>query len=461
MLPHGPDVDAFERPATAELKPHKLEGTMAFMFETRFPQRVTAYAAGVPQLQQDYGDYGHEAAEALRSEPARVAIDGRIDQTHDPELRSWVASANGHPDFPIQNLPLGIFSPPGGGAARRRRDRRRDPRPRGRCRRRPVRRRGGAGRRGRRRPTLNALFWHSGAGPRRALRARLSELLRGGQRRAGQGGAAAASRRQTARCTCRRAIGDYTDFYVGIHHATNVGKLFRPDNPLLPNYKYVPIGYHGRASSIVPSGDAGAPPERPAQAAGRAEPELRPVPQPGLRAGARASGSAPATRSGEPIPIGEAAEHVAGFCLLNDWSARDIQAWEYQPLGPFLAKNFATHDLALGRHAGGAGAVPHPAAAAARGRSRSRCRYLLDEADQREGRARYRARGAAADRAGCGEAGCRRIGSRSSSTRHMYWTVAQMVAHHTSNGCNLRPGDLLGSGTISAPRGRLRQPAGD
>ena len=161
-------------------------------------------------------------------------------------------------------------------------------------------------------------------------------------------------------------IGDYTDFYVGIHHATNVGKLFRPDNPLLPNYKYVPIGYHGRASSVAPSGTPVRRPNGQRKPPDEAAPSFGPCRsldyelELGVWIG-------PGNALGAPIPIAEAAEHIAGFCLLNDWSARDIQAWEYQPLGPFLAKNFAHDDLALGRHAGGAGAVPHPAAAAPEG----------------------------------------------------------------------------------------------
>ena len=244
------------------------------------------------------------------------------------------------------------------------------------------------------------------------------------------------------------AIGDYTDFYVGIHHATNVGKLFRPDNPLLPNYKWVPIGYHGRASTVRALRHAGAPPERPAQAPGRDGTELRPLPQPRLRARARHLDRS-RQRAGQPDPDRQAAEHIAGYCLLNDWSARDVQAWEYQPLGPFLAKNFHTtvspwivtpEALAPFR----AAQPPRPAGDPAP------LAYLWDEADQRAGAfaielevllltERMRAAGREPHRLSQG------------STRDMYWTVAQLVTHHASNGCNLRPGDLLGSGTISAP----------
>ena len=193
MLPHGPDRDAFEGASKAELKPHKLEGTMAFMFETRFPQRVTAYAAGIPQLQKDYGDYGQELKKHFDPSRPRAAV--VTDATHDPSRRSWVASAEGHPDFPIQNLPLGVFSPPGGtpaggvaigdmildlpallatglleGEARKAAE-------------------AAAG------PTLNALL-ALGAGPRRALRARLVELLTHGSPEQGQGRAAAAPGRR-------------------------------------------------------------------------------------------------------------------------------------------------------------------------------------------------------------------------------------------------------------------------
>ena len=243
-------------------------------------------------------------------------------------------------------------------------------------------------------------------------------------------------------------VGDYTDFYAGIHHATNVGRLFRPDNPLLPNYKWVPIGYHGRASTVQPSG---VPVRRPNGQRKRPDEE---APNFGpcrnldyeLELGVWIG---PGNAPGEPIPIAAAADHVAGFCLLNDWSARDVQAWEYQPLGPFLAKSFATtvspwivtpEALEPFRTA----QPPRPEGDPAP------LPYLLDDADQRAGALeielevlllteRMRAAGSSPHRLSLG------------STRHLYWTVAQLVAHHASNGCSLRPGDLLGSGTISAP----------
>jgi fumarylacetoacetase len=368
----------------------------------------------------------------------------RLDPTHDPSRRSWVASANGHADFPIQNLPLGIFSPAGGTpragvaigdmildlgalhAAGLLQDE---------AARAAEAAAGGA---------LNALF-ALGAGPRRALRTRLSELLAEGS----------AARAATERCLHHAAdctphlparIGDYTDFYVGIHHATNVGRVFRPDNPLLPNYKHVPIGYHGRASSVVPSGT---PLRRPnGQRPGPDGPSFGPCErldyelELGIWIG-------PGNALGEPVPVGEAAEHVAGYGLLNDWSARDIQAWEYQPLGPFLAKNFAStvspwvitpEALAPFRIAQPQRPEGDPAPLP----------YLRDATDQSEG---------ALDldlevlilTPGLREKWLPPHRLARSNARHMYWTVAQMVAHHTSGGCNLQPGDLLGSGTISGP----------
>jgi fumarylacetoacetase len=244
------------------------------------------------------------------------------------------------------------------------------------------------------------------------------------------------------------AIGDYTDFYASVHHATNVGSMFRPDNPLLPNYKWVPIGYHGRASSIVPSGTPvvrprgqSKPPEAAAPAFGPSrsldyEMEL------GLFVG-------PGNRRGEPIPLARAEEQIFGFCLVNDWSARDLQSWEYQPLGPFLAKNFATtispwvvtlealepfRAPALVRPPGDPAPLPYLDAPgnAERGAVAVTVEVYLSSARmRREGTEPVRlSRGSAAD---------------------LYWTPAQFVAHHSSNGCDLRPGDLLASGTISGP----------
>ncbi len=370
-----------------------------------------------------------------------------LDATHDAARRSWVRSANGHADFPLQNLPFGVFSPPGdstprGGvaigdmvldlaAAARPGLFRGDAN-------KPATLAGGA--------SLNA-FLGAGAEARQLVRARLFELLAEGAR---EQALVEPMLHAAADCTMHlpATIGDYTDFYAGIHHALNIGRQFRPDNPLLPNYKYVPIGYHGRSSSIVVS-DTGV--HRPSgQRKGPAETEPTVGPsrrldfelELGVWIGA---GNA----LGTAIPIAEAAGHVGGYCLLNDWSARDLQAWEYQPLGPFLAKNFVTsispwvvtpEALAPFRIAQPARPDGDPAPLP----------YLLDEADQEQGAFDIelevflltpclRDQGMPAYRLSLG------------SARHLYWTVAQLVAHHSSNGCNLRPGDLLGTGTISAP----------
>ncbi|MDV3257408.1 MAG: fumarylacetoacetase, partial [Sphingomonas sp.] len=364
-----------------------------------------------------------------------------IDETHDPGLQSWVESANGHPDFPVQNLPLGVFSTAGTGPrigvaigdmildlkALAEKDLLDD----------HWKLALGLG-------SLNAWFAH---GPRdaRALRKRISALLSDESKE--RLVSPHLVRASSATMHLPAAIGDYTDFYVGIHHATNVGLQFRPDNPLLPNYKYVPIGYHGRASSVMLSGqpvirprgqrkppDADAPDYGPSR---RLDYEL----ELGIFVG-------PGNRLGEPIPIGEAGGQIAGYCLLNDWSARDLQAWEYQPLGPFLAKNFLTsispwvvtpEALAPFRRPMPARPEGDPAPLA----------YLLDEADQASGAlgiilevtlqtARMRDAGEAPYRLSKGEAAAA-----------MYWSAAQIIAHHSSNGCNLQPGDLIGTGTLS------------
>jgi fumarylacetoacetase len=353
----------------------------------------------------------------------------KLDETHDPALTSWVESANGPGcDFPIQNLPFGIF----------RRKGRTEPA------------RGGVAigdqildlaalgvRTG---PTLNALA-ATGRAALRKLRRELSRALR----------EESAQRKRLARylLPVRQAelllpvaIGDYSDFYTGIHHATNIGRILRPDNPLLPNYKWVPIGYHGRGSSIVVSGT---PIRRPLGQA-KAPDAPAPVYAPSQRLDYEAElGFIAGTgnRLGRPIPIGEALDHVFGAVLLNDWSARDVQAWEYQPLGPFLAKSFATtiSPWIVTMDA----LEPYRCPAFSRAAEDPRpLPYLHDDDDQREGgfaielelhlRTAKRKQPARLSRA---------------SFRDSYWTVAQMVAHQTSNGCNLQPGDLLASGTIS------------
>jgi fumarylacetoacetase len=244
---------------------------------------------------------------------------------------------------------------------------------------------------------------------------------------------------------CR--IGDYTDFYTGIHHATTVGKLFRPDSPLLPNYKWVPIGYHGRASSILASGQAFRRPLGQIKAPDAMAPALTPTRrldyelELGLYVGR-------ANALGDPVTMDEAESHVFGLGLLNDWSARDVQAWEYQPLGPFLAKNFATtvspwivtlEALAPFREAfvrpeGDPAPLPYLDSIA--NREHGAVDIVLEVHLQT---ARMQAQGHAPHRL-----------SRS-NFRDAYWTLAQLVAHHTINGCNLQPGDLLGTGTLSGP----------
>lgn len=241
-------------------------------------------------------------------------------------------------------------------------------------------------------------------------------------------------------------IGDYTDFYASIHHATRVGKLFRPDNPLLPNYKYVPVGYHGRASSIVISGqEIRRPFGQTNPSAG--EPIFGPTQSLDyeLEVGAFVG---PGNALGHSIPIAEAEQHIFGLCLVNDWSARDIQAWEYQPLGPFLAKNFATtispwivpmEALApyrvpvAERPAGDPAPLAHLCSPSADtdGIDLRLSVYLQSRQMRETGRAPMLL--------------------STSNLRDLYWSIAQLVTHHASNGCNLRSGDLLASGTISGP----------
>ena len=360
----------------------------------------------------------------------------KIDETHDPALKSWVPGADGHPDFPVQNLPYGIFSLGGG-----------EPRPGVAIGDRlldlaaiggllPVEPGG---------HTLNAIL-KLPPEPRLALRRKLSNLLSD----EGHRPALAPHLHDRAAATMHlpAAIGDYTDFYAGIHHATNVGRQFRPDEPLLPNYKHVPIGYHGRASSIRPSGVPVIRPRGQRRPPGADAPVFGPTARLDyeLELGVWVGRG---NNLGDAIPIGEAAEHIGGFCLLNDWSARDFQAWEYQPLGPFLAKNFHTtiSPWVITPEALAPFHLPQPPRPDGDPRPLD---YLWDEADQAGGAlaidlevrlltARMREAGAPPQRLSRGPAS------------NMYWTAAQILAHHASNGCNLNPGDLLGTGTISAP----------
>jgi fumarylacetoacetase len=371
-----------------------------------------------------------------------------LDETNDPRRTSWVPAANAsESDFPIQNLPLAVFRRRGSGE--------------------PFR--GGiaigdqvldlgllAGARAvddrahaaivaGTRPVLNDLM-QLGAAAWTALRNAVFDGLAEGSKH----------RPAFERCLVPQSlveyslpatIGDFTDFYSSIHHATTVGRLFRPDNPLLPNYKWLPIGYHGRSSSIGVSGQEFHRPWGQRLPAGQSEPVVEPSARLDyeLELGVFLGHGNPL---GTPITIENAEAHVFGLCLLNDWSARDIQAWEYQPLGPFLAKNFATtispwivslQALAPFRapHARGSGDPSVPAYLAsstneAAGGFDIRLEVDLDTASMRD-------RGDPPQRLS------------STSFRHSYWTVAQLIAHHTLNGCNLRAGDLLGTGTQSGP----------
>ena len=363
-----------------------------------------------------------------------------IDHSHDPDAHSWVEGADQHPDFPVQNLPLGLFSPEGA-----------DPRlgtaigdygldlravaphlPE------PLRQ-------ALVEPSLNRLLSHQ-ARDRLALRHILFELLTHERHKADL--LPHLYRLDGVQMHVPAQIGDYTDFYVGIHHAANIGAQFRPDNPLLPNYKYVPIGYHGRASSIRVSGHPVVRPQGQIKSPDNEIPVLGPSARLDfeLELGVWISGE---NALGEQVSLEAAPSRIAGLCLLNDWSARDLQAWEYQPLGPFLAKNFLTTISPW--------IVTMEALAPFRTAQRPRPEgdplplpYLWNDQDQSQGALsvdlevlistqQMRQSGAKPERLS------------HSHSQHMYWTIAQMVAHHTASGCNLMPGDLLGTGTLSGP----------
>ena len=371
-----------------------------------------------------------------------------LNETHDPQLRSWVDSANTPgSDFPIQNLPFGVFRRAGSAE--------------------PFRvgvaigdqildlsavhaagvftGSSEAAARTCCAPTLNA-FMAQGATAWSALRLALSRALRGDSTLQSQLRACLVAQAQ-AEYALPASIGDYTDFYTSVHHATNVGRLFRPDNPLLPNYKWLPIGYHGRASSIGVSGQSFHRPVSQLMPPGATVPTLAPSQRMDyeLELGVFIG---PGNALGEPIALDAAEQHVFGLCLFNDWSARDIQAWEYQPLGPFLSKNFAStvspwvvtlealapYRLPWSRTEDD----PQPLA-------------YLDSPTLRQSGAidiglEVFIQSAAMLERGLGEHRLSR-----SNFRHAYWSISQMLAHHTVNGCNLQPGDLLGSGTQSGP----------
>lgn len=375
----------------------------------------------------------------------------RLDETHDPALRSWVESANlPGCDFPVQNLPYGVFRRRGSiedfrigvaiGAQIL-----------------DLRKAYAAGAfdhvdeltlsaiEAAREPALNALMaldheaW-------RALRLALSRLLR--ESSPGQVTLRQALLPQDeAEYALPAKIGDYTDFYTSIHHATAVGRLFRPDAPLLPNYKWVPIGYHGRASSIGVSGQRVRRPSGQIKVPDQETPVFSPSARLDfeLEVGILVGGGNPL---GEPVPIDEAESKIFGLCLLNDWSARDIQAWEYQPLGPFLSKNFATTispwivtlDALTPFRTPWSRPVDDPLPMAYLDSPATRsCAGLDIDLEVLLQTSRMREQGEAPERL-----------SRS-NFRHSYWSVSQLITHHTASGCNLQPGDLLGSGTQSGP----------
>lgn len=344
-----------------------------------------------------------------------------IDATHDPELESWVESANDSTDFPIQNLPYASFRSP-----------------------RTIGTRLGVGI-GEEVLDVSGAFMipsmssvmemprETRIALRRQISLFLSTYLKGTERWLVP--------MEEVEFVLPCEIPDYTDFYASIHHATNVGSMFRPDNPLLPNYKWLPVAYHGRASSIVlsgaqirrPRGQIVSSPAGPPQYAACRMLDYE------VELGAFLG---PGNPMGEPIPIAQAEDHVFGVCLLNDWSARDIQSWEYQPLGPFLAKNFATsvspwvvtlealepfRCATPARPEGDPDPLPHLQTAA------DSAFGIMLEVWLQSGRMQTPM-----------------LLSRGDFSQ-MYWTLAQMVAHHSSNGCPLRAGDLIGSGTVSGP----------
>ncbi|WP_341702828.1 fumarylacetoacetase [Ferrovibrio sp.] len=374
-------------------------------------------------------------------------MSSRLDDTHDPSLKSWVASANTPTaEFPIQNLPHGVFRERGGRGVWR----------------------GGVAIGDRvldlaaippdifeaptvtvalRAASASTLNGYLALGRRywSALRQALSLGLREGSKHQAVLTKALLGQHDVE-MRLPTAVGDYTDFYTSIHHATNVGKLFRPDNPLLPNYRWVPIGYHGRSSSLAVSGESIRRPQGQTLAPGAEAPTVGPSKridhelELGLFIG-------PGNERGAPVSIENADDQMFGLCLLNDWSARDLQAWEYQPLGPFLAKSFATtispwivtmdalepFRAPFERDAGEPQPLPYLDSPENRERGAIDLKlevYLLTKSMRDQGKDPARI-------------------STANFAKSAYWTLAQLVTHHTVNGCNLQPGDLLGTGTQS------------
>ena len=371
-----------------------------------------------------------------------------LNATHDPQRTSWVPSANdGNTDFPIQNLPHGIFRRRGTGENWR----------------------GGvaigdsivdlaaavaagifrgevlAVAQAAAEPTLNRLM-AMGPKPLSVLRAALSQALQTGSPQEAALKPCLVAQ-DAAEYSVPARIGDYTDFYTSVYHATNIGRQFRPDNPLMPNFKWIPIGYHGRASSVIVSGQDFHRPH------GQVKAPDAPAPQ--LKASARldielelAVFVGQGNDLGDAVPIDAAEEHIFGLALFNDWSARDIQPWEYQPLGPFLAKNFAStvspwvvtmealapYRVPFTRPAADPQPLPYLASPehSAAGGFDIQLEALIETRQMRQGQNAP-------------------VRLALTNYRHAYWSAAQMLTHHTVNGCNLQPGDLLGTGTLSGP----------
>ena len=368
-----------------------------------------------------------------------------VDQTHDPNLKSWIESANDpNTDFPIQNLPfcvntvLGEPASIGCGIGEKILS---------------LRMLAGSGlldsgfSEALSSDTLNLLMAMPVA-KRVELRHRLSQLL--------SDAASADAQKSLESMLCNQTdatfqmparIGDYTDFYASIFHATNVGSMFRTTNPLLPNYKHIPIGYHGRASSVVISGTDV---RRPVGQKAPAEEGAIPTRSPSalfdyeLEMGFFV---AQGNELGETIPISRAEDYLFGMCLVNDWSARDIQKWEYQPLGPFLAKSFATTISPW--------IVTMQALAPFRCNTLKRDEgdpapqdYLLSKDNEAKGGVDIKLE-VYMQSEQMREQDVDAIRLSRGNFTNMYWTIAQMLTHHSSNGCNLQPGDMMASGTIS------------
>jgi fumarylacetoacetase len=376
-----------------------------------------------------------------------------LDETHDRNCGSWIDTANEQDcQFPLQNLPIAVFrrsasmEPFRGGIAI-----------------------GGfvldlsapcllshLGETARSAvslassSSLNA-FMAAGRGLQRALRCDLSRILRHDFREKKSMSEALVAIDQ-AEFRIPAQIGDFSDFYCSIHHAANVGKQFRPDNPVLPNYRWLPVGYQGRTSSILLSGRAITRPKGQIRDANSSDPvyaACRRLDYEAELAVFIGAGSA----LGKPIPMGEIEDHLFGVCLLNDWSARDIQSWEYQPLGPFLAKSFATsispwivsfdalepYRLPHRRPAGDPAPLSH----------------LASEQDEIRGAIDIRI-SVHLQTAAMQARSLAPVRLSTSTYADSYWTLAQVIAHHTSNGCNLQAGDLIGSGTVSGPTSDAR-----